>query len=152
MNIKVFICLAGLVAMTPLAAVLQNAQAHEPEAGTIEAERVNGFKASAKGIQAVFKVHLPAEDFAAIATYGEEMALWGKRLPSLFPEGSESEYTQKDIWKNWKDFEEKAENFVAAAEALAKQAESEDAKAIAASASALGASCKSCHKPYRIKH
>ncbi|MDC3402150.1 cytochrome c [Alphaproteobacteria bacterium] len=152
MKINTFVILAGLVALSPFVAMLQTSHAHEPEEGTVEAERVNGFKASAKGIQAVFKVHLPAKDYAAIAEYAEEMALWGKRLPSLFPEGSESEYADKDIWENWEDFETKAENFVAAAEALSKQAEGGDAKAIAASASALGATCKSCHKPYRIKH
>lgn len=53
------------------------------------------------------------------------------------------------IWSNWKDFMGHAYDAQQAALALAEAADAKDDGNIAASFKSLGATCNSCHKPYR---
>lgn len=139
----------GLIIIAVLAAP---ALAHDPDPNTVEGQRVAMFKKSGAGIKAVFEQHLPAADFNAIGAYAAEMADWGARMTELFPAGSHSVGARDDIWKNWEDFEAKADQFSEAASELAVAAASGDAGATLGAAKALGAACKSCHESYRIKH
>lgn len=128
------------------------ALAHDPDPNTPQGERVAMFKKSGSGIQDVFKVHIPNGNLAAISAFANEMARWGERMTTLFPEGSSGEGANNEIWSNWEDFEDKADRFTAAAEELSVAAASGDLGASKAAAQNLGASCKSCHESYRIKH
>ena len=94
-----------------IAALAVPALAHDPDPNTVEGQRVAMFKKSGAGIKAVFEQHLPAADLDAVGVYAAEMADWGARMTELFPAGSGSIGARDDIWKNWEDFEAKADQF-----------------------------------------
>lgn len=133
---------------------IQSLMAHEP--GTFESpiveERVNRFKQSGGDIQAIFKKHLGAGDFAAIEAAALRMAAWGDDMPDAFPAGSNSVGADPSIWENFADFKAKSEAFAAAARQLKAAAGSGDVGVTKSAAQAVGATCKSCHRSYRIKH
>jgi cytochrome c556 len=142
--------LGAVIGLTPASSAL----AHEP--GTYESpiveQRVKRFKQSGGDIQAIFKKHLGAGNFATIQDAAVRMAAWGDDMPDAFPAGSNSIGADKAIWKNFSDFEAKAQVFGDAARALKAAAASGDAGATKKAAQMVGASCKSCHESYRIKH
>jgi cytochrome c556 len=142
--------LGAVIGLAPASSAL----AHEP--GTYESpiveQRVKRFKQSGGDIQAIFKKHLGAGNFATIQDAAVRMAAWGDDMPDAFPAGSNSIGADKAIWKNFSDFEAKAQVFGDAARALKAAAASGDAGATKKAAQMLGASCKSCHESYRIKH
>jgi cytochrome c556 len=142
--------LGAVIGLAPASSAL----AHEP--GTYESpiveQRVKRFKQSGGDIQAIFKKHLGAGNFAAIQDAAARMAAWGDDMPDAFPAGSNSIGADKVIWKNFSDFEAKAQVFGDAARALKAAAASGDAGATKKAAQMVGASCKSCHESYRIKH
>ena len=130
------------------------AWAHEP--GTYESpiveERVKRFKQSGADIQAIFKKHIGAGNYVAIEEAALRMAAWGRQMPDTFPEGSSSVGANPDIWENFPDFKNKAEDFDNAAMQLKAVAGSRQAGPVKSAAQAVGATCKSCHQSYRIKH
>jgi cytochrome c556 len=142
--------LGAVIGLAPASSAL----AHEP--GTYESpiveQRVKRFKQSGGDIQAIFKKHLGAGNFATIQDAAVRMAAWGDDMPDAFPAGSNSIGADKAIWKNFSDFEAKAQVFGDAARALKAAAASGDAGATKKAAQMVGASCKSCHESYRIKH
>ncbi|NCF79767.1 MAG: cytochrome c [Alphaproteobacteria bacterium] len=142
--------LGAVIGLAPAPSAL----AHE--LGTYESpiveQRVKRFKQSGGDIQAIFKKHLGAGNFAAIQDAAARMAAWGDDMPGAFPAGSNSIGADKAVWKNFSDFEAKAQVFVDAARALKAAAASGDAGATKKAAQMVGASCKSCHESYRIKH
>ncbi len=129
-------------------------QAHE--AGTYESpiveSRVKRFKQSGGDIQAIFKQHLPAGNFAAIEAAAKRLAVWADEMPAQFPQGSESVGADDDIWDDFSDFEAKAAAMGVAAHKLSTAARLADSGQAAAAAKRVGATCKSCHQEYRIKH
>jgi len=71
-----------------------------------------------------------------------------------FPEGSggvPGSRALADIWNNAADFENKLQDFEAAASALADLAESGGFAAAQSSVDALAQSCGGCHRPYRAE-
>lgn len=131
-----------------------SASAHEPgtyESPTVE-KRVKRFKQSGGDIQAVFKKHIPAKDFAAVEEAALRMAAWGDEMPDAFPRGSNSVGARASLWDNFSDFKAKAEAQATAARNLKAAAGSGDASQIVAAAKKLGGTCKACHDSYRIKH
>ena len=143
------------VALAVLAASsTMSVSAHEPgsyESPIVE-KRVKRFKQSGGDIQAVFKKHLPAGDYAAIEAAAGRMAAWADDMPDAFPAGSRSVGAKNDIWDNFSDFETKAKAMASAARALQTAAASGDKGAVAGAAKRVGGTCKSCHDSYRIKH
>ena len=142
--------LGAVIGLAPASSAL----AHEP--GTYESpiveQRVKRFKQSGGDIQAIFKKHLGAGNFAAIQDAAARMAAWGDDMPDAFPADSNSIGADKAIWKNFSDFEAKAQVFGDAARALKAAAASGDAGATKKAGQMVGASCKSCHESNRIKH
>ena len=133
---------------------LVSATAHEP--GTYESpiveKRVKRFKQSGADIQAVFKKHLPAGDYASIEAAALRMAAWGDEMPDAFPTGSRSVGADDALWDNFSDFKAKAEAMASASRALKAAAGSGDKASVTAAAKRVGGTCKSCHDSYRIKH
>ena len=144
----------SLVLSAALAIPPTSAMAHEP--GTYESpiveQRVKRFKQSGGDIQAIFKKHLAAKNYVAIEQAALRMAAWGRQMPDAFPEGSNSVGADPSIWENFSDFKNKSDAFANAAMRLKAVAGSRQADPVKAAAQALGATCKSCHQSYRIKH
>ena len=114
-------------------------------------KRIDNFKTSGRDIQAIFKTHLGAGDFAAIEAAATKMADWADKMPVYFPQGSKSEGAKPAIWENQDDFSNKVAANAAAARHLAAMAASGDKAKTAQAAKDLGATCKSCHQSYRNK-
>lgn len=143
-----------LVAVLATGLTTVGASAHEPgnyESAIVE-ERVKRFKLSGSDIQAVFKKHLGAGDFAPIEEAAERMARWADEMPDAFPKGSVSMGADNAIWENFPDFKQKAEEHAAAAWQLKAVAGSGDRDKVLNAAKRVGATCKACHTDYRIKH
>jgi len=144
----------SLILSAALVVPATGALAHEP--GTYESpiveQRVKRFKQSGGDIQAIFKKHMGAGNFAAIEEAAARMAAWGAEMPDAFPAGSKSVGAEPAIWENFSDFENKAEAFAKAAAKLKTAAASGNAGAVKKAAQAVGGKCKSCHQSYRIKH
>ena len=115
-------------------------------------KRVHRFKQSGAAIQSVFKEHLGADDFAAIAEAATLIADWADVMPDYFPAGSTSPGARDEIWADFDDFKSKAADNAKAARDLQQLAlAGTDKGSIVAAAKKLGATCKACHQSYRIK-
>ena len=115
-------------------------------------KRVHRFKQSGAAIQSVFKEHLGADDFAAIAEAATLIADWADVMPDYFPTGSTSLGARDEIWADFDDFKSKAADNAKAARDLQQLVlASTDKGAIVATAKKLGGTCKGCHQSYRIK-
>ena len=66
-------------------------------------KRVHRFKQSGAAIQSVFKEHLGADDFPAIAEAATLIADWADVMPDYFPTGSTSPGVRDEIWTDFDD-------------------------------------------------
>ena len=115
-------------------------------------KRVHRFKQSGAAIQSVFKEHLGADDFPAIAKAATLIADWADVMPDYFPIGSTSPGARDEIWADFDDFKSKAADNAKAARDLQQLAlAGTDKGLIVAAAKKLGGTCKACHQSYRIK-
>ena len=115
-------------------------------------KRIHRFKQSGAAIQSVFKEHLGANDFAAIAEAATLIADWADVMPDYFPTGSASPGARDEIWADFDDFKSKAADNAKAARDLQQLAlAGTDKGSIVAAASKLGGTCKACHQSYRLK-
>ena len=115
-------------------------------------KRIHRFKQSGAAIQSVFKEHLGANDFAAIAEAATLIADWADVMPDYFPTGSASPGARDEIWADFDDFKSKAADNAEAARDLQQLAlAGTDKGSIVAAASKLGGTCKACHQSYRLK-
>lgn len=109
--------------------------------------KLNG--ASWRDIQAKAK----AGDIEAIAVNAETMAIGALHIPSLFPQGSltEESKAKPEIWQQWSEFEERAQNFRSMAEQLRDTAQAKDTEATQAMVKTFGKqACGACHTPFRV--
>jgi cytochrome c556 len=92
----------------------------------------------------------PAADIEAAA---KKIAEISTMIPSLFPEGSDTEDDSAlpDIWTNWDDFTAKAKSLGDEAGLLASAAAGGDMATVGAQFDKVGGACGACHKSYRAK-
>ena len=141
------ICLIG--ASLSLAVV---AAAHEHEKDLPEGpirdrhELMEGIGKNAKIIGDAMK----AGDFAKIPVPANSIAEAAKKIPDLFPEGSEhpKSRAKPEIWKSPDTFAIEAKQLETTAAALAKAAQEQ--KNVPPAAAEMFGTCKSCHNKYRI--
>ena len=131
--------------------LLGAAYAAPSDVASAEKERIARFKASGGDIQAIFKKHLGAGDYAAIEAAATRLADWADEMPSYFPAGSDSEGAKPEIWEDFDDFKAKAAANAAAARQLQKMASGQNKADTVSAAKALGGTCKACHRVYRNK-
>ena len=148
--------LAMLVATSVAAHDETSTHSHDSVAPAADAsivdKRVHRFKQSGAAIQSVFKEHLGADDFAAIAEAATLIADWADVMPDYFPAGSTSPGARDEIWADFDDFKSKAADNAKAARDLQQLAlAGADKGSIVAAAKKLGGTCKACHQSYRIK-
>lgn len=93
-------------------------------------------------------------DVKPLAARVDAMVKWGKRIPLVFPAGSDLGAPTKALPAIWSDragFEKAAAHFVEAAEKLSVLAKAGDADGFNAQWKATGESCGACHKSFRAK-
>lgn len=109
--------------------------------------KLNG--ASWQDAQAKFK----AGQIEAIVVNAETMAMNGRHIPLLFPQGSltEKSKAKPEIWQKWSEFDSAASNMVTWSERLRDAARSKDAQQTEAVIKDFGRqACGTCHTPFRV--
>ena len=128
-----------------------NAIAHSGATGIVK-ERMDYFKASQINLKKI-RAHISNENYALIIPLAKSIASWSAKMPDYFPTGSNispSEASPK-IWSDFNGFTEPAQLNWKATISLAEAADSGDRDAVIKAFKDTAASCKSCHKTYRLK-
>jgi cytochrome c556 len=97
---------------------------------------------------------IPAND-EAFKKHSRDLAVLGSMIPEGFiPNSGDVEGTAAlpEVWTNMADFEMKAEQFTAGAQALADAAERGGMAAAQGMVQGVGQSCGDCHRPYRRRN
>jgi cytochrome c556 len=93
-------------------------------------------------------------DVTQFAAGAGEIEAWGKRIPTLFPPGTETggdTHALPAVWSERPEFDKLSEKLVTEAGLLQKAAASGDKAAFLAQFKATGAVCGECHHTYRAK-
>ena len=116
----------------------------------IIADRKAGFKGNADSMKAI-AVAIGNGDYQTVVSRAEGIASWANKIPSHFPEGSDTGDTKAraEIWFEFDAFKAKAKANETAAQTLVTAAKSGDQGAMMAGLKNLGASCKSCHSDFK---
>ena len=116
----------------------------------IIADRKAGFKSNADSMKAIAAA-IGSGDYQTVISRAEGIAGWASKIPSYFPEGSDSGDTKAraEIWFEFDAFKAKAKANETAAQTLVAAAKSGDQGALMAGLKNLGASCKSCHSSFK---
>lgn len=113
--------------------------------------RKDTMKADGKIFKAMKAAVDSGADVAPFAADAQWFADWGRQIPQMFPNGSETGHDTKakpDIWTDKAGFDKFANAMVAAAERLSAAAKQGDKAAFASAFQAVGKSCGGCHKAY----
>ena len=116
----------------------------------IIADRKAGFKRNADSMKAIAAA-IGSGDYQTVISRADGIASWASKIPSYFPEGSDSGDTKAraEIWFEFDAFKAKAKANETAARTLVTAAKSGDQDAMMAGLKNLGASCKSCHSDFK---
>ena len=143
---KTLICLSATAIGLSAAAM-----AHSGATGIIK-ERMDFFKRSKDNLKAI-NMHLRGGDFRAIVPLAEDIKDWASKIPDYFPQGSDGKPSEAApaIWMDFDGFTKAAKDHYDAADTLVSAAKTKNAGDIAKAFKATAATCKSCHKSYRLK-
>ena len=121
-----------------------------PANADIIADRKVGFKRNADSMKAIAAA-IGSGDYQTVISRAEGIASWANKIPSYFPEGSDTGDTKAraEIWFEFDAFKAKAKANETAAQALSTIAKSGDHGAMMAGFKNLGASCKSCNSDFK---
>ncbi len=93
-------------------------------------------------------------DVAPFAPQAKEIADWARKVPTLFPPGTETggeTHALPAIWANKADFDSKAANLATEADKLSAAAATGDKAAFEAQWKTTGGTCGACHREYRAR-
>ena len=128
------------------------AEAVDLKPDDVIASRQAGFDLQA-GVMAAMKAGVDSgSDVKQFEDGAKGLASWGKVIPAMFPDGTQTGHDTKAkaaVWSDQADFAKAAANFDAAAEKLQTIAASDDKDAFAAQFKATGAACGACHRQFR---
>jgi cytochrome c556 len=143
-KLSCFAILAGLCNLTATAI------AHSGATGIVK-DRMEMFSQSKANMKAI-RGHLAAGDLQAVTPLALHIRNWAEKMPDYFPEGSAGSPSEAApaIWADFAGFRAAAMASYAAADDLASASRAGDAEATVAAFKATAASCKSCHKTYRL--
>jgi cytochrome c556 len=115
-------------------------------------ERIETMEDMGKRMKAIRERIDGKRDLPGIEFDAEIVASHAPHLLHLFPRGSAQRPSdaKETIWRNWTDFEHKAQALEAETEKLAKM-KSADFASLNTQVRAVTAACGSCHESYRTK-
>ena len=126
------------------------AYAHSGATGIVK-ERMDFFTQSKENLKAI-KTHFRNGDLDAIVPLATQIRDWAKKMPTYFPVGSDGKPSEASpqSWLGFSGFERAANANYQAANQLVIAAKAGDSKAAINAFKATAATCKSCHKSYRL--
>jgi cytochrome c556 len=100
-------------------------------------------------ISDILKFSLPYQQ--NIKAHAEQLASAASLIPSAFKKDVSEGLTdaKPEIWKNWDEFEQYANDLKTASDALAEAAGEGDMAAIGEKVQGVGHACKQCHEDFR---
>ena len=125
--------------------------AHTGATGIIK-ERMDFFSRSKDNLRAI-KSYLKVGDLDSITPLAKEIRDWAIKMPDYFPKGSDGKPSEASpkIWVDFENFVKSAKANQVAAQKLFSATEKGDLSESIGSFKELAATCKSCHKVYRIE-
>ncbi len=126
------------------------AYAHSGATGIVK-ERMDFFTQSKDNLKAI-KTHFRNGDLDAIVLLAKQIRDWAEKMPAYFPAGSDGKPSEASpqIWLDFSGFERAANANYQAANQLVTAAKADDSKAAINAFKTTAATCKSCHKSYRL--
>ena len=94
-------------------------------------------------------------DVKAVANPAKAIARWIRQFPTQFPKGSEQGHNTRarpEIWADFADFQQRANNLADAADKLAQLADAGDTAGVVAQINVVRDACAACHRTYRSGH
>jgi cytochrome c556 len=91
-------------------------------------------------------------DVKSLVNPAKAIARWIRQFPTQFPKGSEQGHNTRarsEIWADFADFQQRANNLADAADKLAQLANAGDAAGVAAQLTGVSEACSACHRTYR---
>ncbi len=139
-------------AMTGLVAGAQAQAPSNPD--EIIAARQAGYKHIGDVFGAMKKGIDGGQDVQQYAAGAKEIADWGRKVPSLFPPGTETghnTHATPAVWSDRATFDKNAADMTAQADKLAQIASTGDKAAFATQWQAVGGTCGSCHANQKFR-
>ena len=138
---------AGAMALAAGAAMAQSA-------ADVIATRQAGLKGIAAATGDIKKALDAGSDLTAVAAKGQEIVDFARKMPTLFPAGTDNTGAVKTralpaIWQNKKDFEDIAGTLAGEADKLVAALKANNKTAATAAFAATTGQCGACHRPYR---
>jgi cytochrome c556 len=126
------------------------AYAHSGATGIVK-ERMDFFTQSKDNLKAI-KTHFRNGDLDAIVPLAKQIRDWAEKMPAYFPAGSDGKPSEASpqIWLDLSGFKRAANANYQAANQLMIAAKAGDAEAAINAFKTTAATCKSCHKSYRL--
>lgn len=118
------------------------------------AARRDGYKHMGQNFKAMKQAIDASADVRPMAPKAAEIVSWAKRIPTMFPPGTETgggTHAKPAIWSHRADFDKHAADLAQAALKLEQAAQSGDRAAFAAQWKATAHVCGACHHSYRYK-
>jgi cytochrome c556 len=140
--------LAVLAAVTGFAvATVANAEGYDP----IETRQAGQDLVAADfaGIRAVVNAK---GEVKSVANPAKAIARWIRQFPTQFPKGSEQGHNTRaraEIWIDFADFQQRANDLANAADKLEQLANAGDTAGVVAQISVVTQACAACHRTYR---
>ena len=137
-------------ALTLSCGISMFAYAHSGATGIIK-ERMDFFKQNRDNLKAI-KAHFRSGDLDAIISPATQIRDWAEKMPAYFPTGSDGKPSEASpqIWMDFSGFERAANANYQAANQLVTAAKAGDSKAAINAFKTTAATCKSCHKSYKL--
>ena len=126
------------------------AYAHSGATGIVK-ERMDFFTQSKDNLKAI-KTHFQNGDLDAIVPLATQIRDWAEKMPAYFPAGSDGKPSKASpqIWLDFSAFEHATNANYQAANQLVIAGKAGDSEAAINAFKATAATCKSCHKSYRL--
>ena len=117
-------------------------------------QRRAAYKLSGRIFKAMKEAVEAGKDVRPFADDARFLVSWSRKIPEMFPPGSDTGAETKalpKIWQDKKTFDERAAAYTAEAEKLAALAEAGDKAGFARQFQATGKACGACHKVFRAR-
>ena len=126
------------------------AYAHSGATGIVK-ERMDFFTQSKDNLKAI-KTHFQNGDLDTIVPLATQICDWAEKMPAYFPAGSDGKPSKASpqIWLDFSAFEHATNANYQAANQLVIAGKAGDFEAAINAFKATAATCKSCHKSYRL--
>jgi len=118
------------------------------------AARQAGYKRTGENAAEIKKALEGGQDMAPLVARAQEIADWSRKIPSMFPPGSDTGAKTgalPTIWTDRPGFEAAAANLGVQADKLVAVLKTGDRAAATTQFGATGATCGACHRNYRAR-